>query len=45
MENEDKYTVRMFIVGAVNNIGLGVLLAYASTLSDIHGYNYNFAMF
>ena len=35
----------MFIVGLLNNVGIGILIAYSATLASNHGYNYNFAMF
>ena len=43
--NEDAYTVRMFMVGLINNIGIGVLVAYTSTLASSQDQNYNFALF
>lgn len=35
----------MFLVGLVNNIGVGVLVSFTSELADKHNFNYNFAMF
>jgi len=35
----------MFMAGLINNIGLGVLIAYTSTLASSQDQNYNFALF
>ena len=44
-ENEDRYSIRMFLVGMINSIGIGIIVSYTSTLAANHDYNYNFAMF
>ena len=35
----------MFMAGLINNVGIGVLIAYTSTLASAQDQNYNFALF